>query len=251
MNRLLKQLFYGLFYLVLLFAIGLGVYFLALKPAPTCFDNKLNQGEEEVDCGGPCPSCELKRLEPLKISPVIILESGEDLITAIFEIRNPNRNYGSDKFTYVLNIYDSAGNNLASFSEESFIYASQIKTVVEPGLKIKFAKIARSEVLVADLSWRPRTEFSLPKIQTREIKVNREKTGVTVMGVLVNENAFRLPQVGISAVVYDGIGLENGGSKTFARDVEAFEERFFKIFIPISIGAIDSKLTRVFMEARQ
>ena len=250
MNRPLKQFVYGLLYLILFFAASFLIYFLIFKPAPTCFDNKLNQGEEEVDCGGPCPSCELKRLEPLKISPVIILESGEDLITAIFEIRNPNRNYGSDKFTYVLNIYDSAGNNLASFSEESFIYASQIKTVVEPGLKIKFAKIARSEVLVADLSWRPRTEFSLPKIQTREIKINREKTGVTVMGVLVNENAFRLPQVGISAVVYDGIGLENGGSKTFARDVEAFEERFFKIFIPISIGAIDSKLTRIFLEAR-
>src|SRR3990167_7740487 len=85
MNRPLKQFVYGLLYLILFFAASFLIYFLIFKPAPTCFDNKLNHGEEEVDCGGPCPSCELKRLEPLKISPVIILESGEDLITAIFD----------------------------------------------------------------------------------------------------------------------------------------------------------------------
>lgn len=26
-------------------------------PVPSCFDSILNQGEIEVDCGGPCPSC--------------------------------------------------------------------------------------------------------------------------------------------------------------------------------------------------
>ena len=26
-------------------------------PAPTCDDGVKNQGEERIDCGGPCPAC--------------------------------------------------------------------------------------------------------------------------------------------------------------------------------------------------
>jgi len=35
------------------------------KPKPTCSDNKQNQNEDAVDCGGPCLACDLKDLEPL------------------------------------------------------------------------------------------------------------------------------------------------------------------------------------------
>lgn len=249
MNRLAKQLLYGLLYLTLFSAIGFGVYFLALKPVPTCFDNKQNQSEERIDCGGPCQSCELKELQSLKSSTPVILESGENLITVVFEIRNPNSNYGADKFNYTLNFYDSADKNLFSLSKESFVYPSQIKTFVEAGLRADFKKISRSEVVIGDLSWRPRLEFIVPQMQAKEIKVERDKTGIAVSGIVVNENAFNLAQVGISVVVYDSNGLEKGASRTVLQSLEAFERKSFKVFIPTQIEVIDAKLTKVFLEA--
>ncbi|MEM2130937.1 MAG: hypothetical protein QXR96_00285 [Candidatus Woesearchaeota archaeon] len=44
---------------------------------PTCNDNFKNQGEEQIDCGGPCPSCEKPTLEkPSKIAIFLIKGCG-------------------------------------------------------------------------------------------------------------------------------------------------------------------------------
>ena len=51
MTRLLKQFLYGTFYLVILAAVGWGIYSFEFKPAPSCFDNQQNGGEGGVDLG--------------------------------------------------------------------------------------------------------------------------------------------------------------------------------------------------------
>src|SRR3990167_10764616 len=48
-----KQLKIFIFLAVILFAIVGGVIYY-FRPAPSCFDNKLNQNEERIDCGGEC-----------------------------------------------------------------------------------------------------------------------------------------------------------------------------------------------------
>jgi len=48
------------------------------EPEPSCYDNMQNQGEEDVDCGGPCDPCEEEKPEP-QAEPIIIDDSGSDL----------------------------------------------------------------------------------------------------------------------------------------------------------------------------
>lgn len=57
MNRLPVQLSLWLLLLPLLFFACNKVDVAISDPVPSCFDGLQNQGEIEIDCGGPCPSC--------------------------------------------------------------------------------------------------------------------------------------------------------------------------------------------------
>ncbi|MBU6415055.1 hypothetical protein KGQ34_02340, partial [Patescibacteria group bacterium] len=75
-------------------AVAAGILFLfarRLIPQPTCFDNKKNQNEEEVDCGGVCAPCALKHQEPLALSwPPRFFLIDEHRYDIVAELRNPN-----------------------------------------------------------------------------------------------------------------------------------------------------------------
>jgi hypothetical protein len=105
--RLRKQIIYGSILGLIFFLFVLFIYF-QLKPQvlPSCFDGKKNQGEEDIDCGGPCPICELKSAQPLKIYPVqfIVYQNTIDIIGLV---ENPNSNLGLKELNYYFEIYDS------------------------------------------------------------------------------------------------------------------------------------------------
>ena len=65
--RIIKRLVIIFVYLVIISAVGTGLYFL-LRTQPTCGDKIQNQGEEGIDCGGPCGRCEsIPKIENLEI----------------------------------------------------------------------------------------------------------------------------------------------------------------------------------------
>jgi hypothetical protein len=249
MPRVLKQLFYGLFYFAILALMAGGVYWW-LAPAPSCFDNKLNQSEEDVDCGGPCLSCEVKRLRAIKALPLQLFGLN-GRTTILLELQNPNLNYGAHQFNYEIGLYDPAGNLLRSIKDASFIYPGEIKTIVIPALEIDPRLVGRGEVKISNPLWEPIVKFAKPIVETREIVTRVEGPGVAVQGVVRNGNPFALARLNISAVVINKNGLLVNASKTFVADLKPFEERFFKISIPLHSGEaaeVDSKRTRVFAE---
>ena len=239
MSRFIRQLIYGLFYLGVLSAIGYGIYSANLFAAPTCVDGRLNQGEEEADCGGPnCASCELKKLQPVTASAQFF---GIDSVTnAVLTFSNPNLNYGAQSFTYTLNFYNQTGQNIFSLTKLSFIYPAEAqKVVVEPNLRVNAREISGSaEITVGNLNWIPAGEFAEPSIQTRQTKTEISGMTATVTGILANREAFALSRVTIGAIV-NRIVSESavqpaGASKTILQNLKPFEERAFKITVPLS-----------------
>lgn len=91
--RTQKQIVVGLtaiLVIIVLVFLGKTIF----KPKPTCFDQKQNQNEDAVDCGGSCLACDLKDLKPLVVENTYILDyklKGFDLVAKIF---NPNTKYG-------------------------------------------------------------------------------------------------------------------------------------------------------------
>lgn len=241
MNRLFKQFIYAITQLTLFSLIAYGVYSW-FAPNPTCFDNKQNQGEEEIDCGGPnCPTCEIRHLKPIESLPVQFLDAGgQGRSTILVELRNPNEGWGAQQFNYVINFYNSSSTPVASLSGVSFIYSGEIKYLILPGVVLDSSLVTRSETLISSPNWLQRDVFPQPKISFRQVKgvIDKKNKQIVVSGNLVNEDSSSFATVNVSAVVSNQVGQPVGASKTLLKDIKAFEERFFQINIPVVDTAI-------------
>lgn len=241
--RLAKQLLYGAGYLTVFFLIVFAIYLVWLKPAPTCFDNRQNQNETGVDCGGFCPSCKIKTLIPPEISWLKYFSIDNQTIVAA-EIKNSNLNYGADSFSYTIDAYDNNGAKIKSLTKNSFIYAGEIKYLVEP-IEINSKNIKEVKFSFSDINWKLNEEFKKPIIQLRDVKA--ESTAVS--GFLTNNNAFRLSKIRIFGFQYNQYGIIASASKTELENMPAFEEKFFKINFPKNLNNIEPSKTKTYVEA--
>ena len=247
-KRLIKQIIYGFFYLVFFSGLGYGIYFLVFRASPTCFDNRQNQDETAVDCGGSCVSCALKNLSPVEIflQPKFLnadLESG----SAYFQLKNSN-SVGADHFSYYLDFYDVQDGLIDTVSGTSFVYPRSIKTIVEAPIRINFENIGRVGLRIEDFNWRLAEEFSQPDLRSRAVKSEIIKDQIRVTGLALNNNSFKLSAVNIAAVIFSKSGREVAASKTVIKDLDPFEERAFTVLLPKAGDPIDTSATLIFVD---
>ena len=166
-RRIIKQFIYGGFFLAVIFLIGFGIYWI-FSSKVSCFDNKQNQSEEGIDCGGPCVSCGIKYPKNHNASWVKTLPAGENKTIAVSGIENPNVEVGSE-FSYSINIFSKDGAVLKTLNSDSFIYAGEKKYLVDV-LDADFKNIDKAEISFSNVHFRPRSDFSKPKAEIREFK---------------------------------------------------------------------------------
>jgi hypothetical protein len=249
-SRFLKQLIYGSLYLAVIFGLAFLAYILILRPAPSCFDNRRNQGEKGIDCGGPCQPCEIKDLNPVSVlgTPQILPVDGK---TSVFvQLKNPNSGYGAE-FSYVLNLYGSDDLVVYSVTGDSYIYAGQIKPWIEALLPIDFKKVGRGEFSIKNVNWRSREEFSDPTLTVRAVKTTSGADEARITGLAVNSNSYKVSRASLIGVVYDELGFRIAVSKTLLQDILPFEERAFTIVLRPGGKAADFRKTEVFVEAKR
>lgn len=253
-HRILKQFIYGTFYLVTLGFMAASVYLAYFMPAPTCFDNVKNQYEEETDCGGPCIPCAIRKLQPIKTSPIQLFDTGLQTTTLLVELQNPNLDYGASHLAYTVTLYDAANTMLASFNGDTFLYAGEVKPLVFPALEVPFRAVARSAFAVRETAWLNARDFPRPDVAVREVVTKRDGKTAVVEGVVQNKNSYGFKQMVISGITLNKTGLFAGASRTIVYDIQPFEERFFKIVIPLldaDAAQLDAARTRVFTDARR
>lgn len=248
-KRLIKQIIYGFGYLAIVFIFFAGIYFAFLKPEPTCFDNKQNQSEIGVDCGGPCAACEIKSLLPLQpIWKNYFPINGKTALTA--QIKNSNVNYGAGKFSYVFDIYNKSGAKIKTISNNSFIYASEIKYVFELA-DLNYSDIGEIKISFSDVQWLTNDKFQKPKTQIREriVKMSDSgqglpagRQGVEVSGYIINENAYPLRKIRLVGFLATSNNIKISVSKTELDNLKAFEERYFKIIFPKEVSLLGAAM---------
>lgn len=223
--RLAKQILYGTGYILVFFLIILGIYFLWLKPKPTS------------PCG-PVP-CELKNLAPIQVSWIRYFP-GELNSIIVAEIQNPNINYGADNFSYSLSVYDRGGNPIKNIIKQSFIYAGEIKYIIEL-TDVDYKNISSANLTFSGIDWKSKPDFPAPVVQTRDIKT--EPTGpqnknVDISGFVFNNNPYPLSKTHIIGFLFNQNGSQISASLTEIDNVDSFSERRFKINFPTSISPI-------------
>lgn len=121
------------FFLVI---VVLFVAYFIYRPEPTCFDNKQNQGEAGVDCGGSCTlACETQ-IKPLKVYWVRPLPVSSGRYDLVAQIENFNQNLGLRRLDYTFSLFGKdntliakrEGSTFVNPGEKFVIFESRIET---------------------------------------------------------------------------------------------------------------------------
>lgn len=249
MNRTRKQFAYGSLYLVILTLIAGSIYFFVFKPAPSCSDNKQNQKEVGVDCGGPCIPCEVKGLslatEELKIFP-----AGQNQITLLARVKNPSPNFPV-RFSYKFNLGGTLLNK--TLGGNTIIAPGASKYLVIPGVSIAAEDVKSIDLETTEPNWQSESKTEVKNIGL-SVQTNVDQVKITVTGTLVNKSAMSFRQIDLTALLFGREGEILNASTARLEKIEAFSEKQFIIFFPESEGLmknLDSQKTEVYWEINE
>lgn len=213
-----KQFYYLVFFVV--FGIVLFIvpsFFVKKTVAPTCFDNKQNQGEEGVDCGGPCSLiCENRAKDPV-VKWQDVLEVNDGIYNAIAYVENPNSDGAYVlKAPYVFRFYDEKEILLGERRGETSIPPkplNNIFTVFESRISLS-RKPAKAEFeFITPLIFES-SKVIPPEINISNQVVTSEDSSPRLTAFTKNISLDQLRNVEFVAVIYGVDGLPRATSKT-------------------------------------
>lgn len=113
--------------------IGVPLTIILHKP-PTCFDGIQNQGETDVDKGGPCVLLDERYLQPSATlwARSFNVRSGE--YNAVAYIQNSNNSAGVEQVGYKFSLYDENNILVADDTGSTFIMPGAITPVFDGGI---------------------------------------------------------------------------------------------------------------------
>ncbi|MES2060188.1 MAG: hypothetical protein V4438_04110 [Patescibacteria group bacterium] len=213
----MKSLYISGVVILLLLLIGVPVYFKYFDKAPSCFDNKQNQDEIGVDCGGDiCTKlCAFQARDPI-ISFERLYEASSGNYTAIALVENPNQGVFSRNISYVFKIYDKDNVLLFEIPGTTFappgrtfpIFASQILTGNRIASKVTFA-IAGG----AAIEWQ-KSAWTEPNVKVTNIKTSVVNGRSRIEADITNSEVYTIKNLQVAAVVYDKNGNAAEASAT-------------------------------------
>jgi len=177
MGRRMKQLIYGVGFLLVFAGIIWGVYVAVIRPEPTCFDGRQNSKETGIDCGGPCEPCEQKYATSVRVGYIGIFKAGERTV-AIAELQNPNDEYGFRELRYTMTAVDASGASVGSTSGSTFLYDKNTK-----GTRYILETIDTKGVFVTDVRVDLSPAVSISRRDFMEPRVALQRSTTEIVGV--------------------------------------------------------------------
>ncbi len=235
MSRNSKRLVIIFVYIILFGSFGSLIYF-SFTPKPSCSDGKQNQGEERVDCGGPCAPCVKKvTVKKVKILEKKLVYGGRNnRYDVLIKLNNPNNQYGLANFKYTIKLLDNNGATLATREGVGFILPKETRYLVEQNFDVN-GDPKKIEFEIADKKWKEFTDY----VKEPELNIYNKSYTVfdngnknKVFGLLKNESYFDFNTVEINIVLRDKDGNPVALGKNMMNTVNSQEQRDFTIIWP-------------------
>lgn len=251
-----KQLLIAFIYFLLFIGLLFLVYVLLIKPSPSCKDGVKNQGEEKVDCGGPCAPCEQKEAKKinvlwLKTLPVTD-SSANKFYDLIAKVKNPNLNYSSSEVPYKFEIYNLEGEIIKAYDRSTYILSNQIKYLIIPRVKLDNLNDLSVKISFGDINWKQlkKQTVSLSDlvIQDKEYSLleNPNETGYSQLrATLINKTNYDFSKVEIKVLAFNSFKELISVRKTEIDSLSSNEKREF---IVTWFNKIDGEVTSLEIE---
>lgn len=197
---------------IIFFAI---ILFPTLYRPPSCFDNKQNQGEGGVDCGGPCQLlCKSQTAKPLVLWQRFFKVS-DGVYSAVAYVQNSNLNSAAYNVPYVFRLYDAQNSLILERKGATSIAPTAVTPIFEgalvTGTRIP-AKVSFS--FTADPDWFVWTTRA-PKINVSErTDPTPDEKAPSLTARLTNTTFKPIPRFDVVTVLFNANGTAFAASKT-------------------------------------
>ena len=194
-----RQIRYFLIVVIFIASVA-GSFYWYTKPAPSCFDGKLNQNERGVDCGGSCLkvcSADVIPLQTVWIRPFEIIPGSYSVI-GLFE--NHNRDLGVDRLAYTIRLVNDLGATIATRSGETFVNPQEKFVIFESALPTGGQKPVRAFIeFNSNVSWAtPKIDRPILTVVRKEIS-NDDKP--LLHAVVTNTSVYDLESIVVPVVL--------------------------------------------------
>ena len=193
--------------------VGLPAFAL-LYQKPSCTDRRQNQGELDIDCGGPCVLLCRNSEKELVVEWQQSFKVIDGVYTAVAYIQNPNLNAEAQRVAYTFMIYDADNNLITEKKGTTYIPPGKKFVIMETGINVGDRVAVRTFVeLDKNITWvRAPLQRTEPVI-TKQALTNAS-TSPVIDADIQNSTFLDVPRVFVYALVYDNEGNAFAASRT-------------------------------------
>lgn len=206
---------FGSALVALLITIGISVFY----KTPTCLDNKQNQGEAGVDCGGPCAKACVADVQPAKVRFVRAVVPGVNRTDVIAYVDNPNTGEAAHGAVATVEVYDTSHALLASKEVTFDLAPGGVTPVFVEGMLSGTTPVSQAFFTIHDaqVQWIRSTQKPVVPAAQNIVWQNTDMPRVTA--TLVNPVATPFTNVFLIATVFDASGTAIAASRTVVANV--------------------------------
>ena len=220
--RVKRQLsYFSIFALVVILIVGGIIWF--FWPSATCFDNRQNQDEEGVDCGGVCGKKCLGQVEDVRVIWTRFFEVEKGFYNAAALIDNPNIFAGTGDFVYRFKLHDKDNILIAIREGRTFINPQERFVVFESRMRTLARIPYHASIEIDPISWE-RREGQKSDIVSFGYKLIREPFG-RLAATLRNNDIFDVQNIEVVAILMDASENAIAVSRTIVESIADESEK--------------------------
>jgi hypothetical protein len=246
-HRKKKQILIGTIFVILVALFFVGTYYAFIKSPETCFDNKQNQNEQGVDCGGVCAMiCEEQiDAQDIKVVETVFVPGGNSRFDAFVRVYNPNDTAGASSFTYKIDLKDASGKVIATRTGESYILPQEKKYIMEMNMETSSTPVSM-EVAFSGSTWERFSGYQeRPAINIYNKYYGLVNDGVNygrATGLVANESPYDFRSIIVRVILRDVSGKVLAFNSTELRTMQSKEEREFFLIWPTAFPGTVEKV---------
>jgi hypothetical protein len=215
---------------VVIFFIAVFAFIIYLNwPQPSCTNNKKDDNELGVDCGGVCKIACLSQVEPLKVHWVRVFEVMSNKYDAVALLENTNAEFGAKTIKYNFRLYDERGVMVTSRQGTTYVNPQDTFIIYEGGINTgKRGGVVKAQLDMTTLPLWEKMNREKPRIVVEQTEYVNEP--MPRLRVLVSNNSLiDLENVDFYAILSDSEGNVMGASATLLDELprDKTRELFF------------------------
>lgn len=186
--------------------------------APSCMDQKLNQDEAGIDCGGSCAYLCAHEVQEPRVTFARTIENGSGRTDVIAYIENRNQSAEAKSARYTVEVFDETGNLLGTKEGTMDLPARSTVSLFIPGIYQGIGTAPRAFVSFADdTKWRNARggENAIAVSQADLVLGDRPR----VNAILSNISPTAVYNKTVIATVFNQEGVAIAASQTVVREI--------------------------------